>query len=517
MRSRLVCRAGSFASAVLLVASICGAAVAGEREEPIWPTAGWQTSTPEEQGMESAALARLVDFGTTLSLDSLLVARHGRLVLDAYYAPYTSDVPHIINSSTKAVIGTLTALAIKDGLLDSADHRVLDLFADRSIANVDDRKKAATLQHLLDMTSGLDWKEPLDGRPDSVIDMERSPDWVKFILDRPMARAPGDIFNYNSGNPHLLSAILSKVTGMSAEDYAKARLFGPLGIGSWTWRRDPQGISTGGYGLALQPRDMAKLGYLYLHHGEWEGKQLVPADWVERTSRATVNMNLRFEPELRYSNLFWSLPSRHVYFAAGYNCQLIMVFPELDMVAVTTARDNCPHGRLADAMTRAVKSGTALPPDPAGASLLADAIANVSTEKRSEAAAAPALASAISGKTYKFPANALNLKSLSLTFAEPQARYDLELYAQDPVQPPLASSGPIALDGLYGKGEPFASGRVAIRGAWLNGSTFVVERLVIGAGQEAQKWTLSFDGARLHLRGRARDGRTVTIDGEAGG
>ena len=150
----------------------------------------------------------------------------------------------IVNSSTKAVIGTLTALAIKDGLLDGADHRVLDLFADRSIANLDDRKKAITLQHLLDMTSGIDWKEPLTGRPESVFDMERSPDWVKFILDRPMAAAPGETFNYDSGNPHLLSAVLSKVTGKSASDYAKARLFGPLGISTWNWRQDPQDIST---------------------------------------------------------------------------------------------------------------------------------------------------------------------------------------------------------------------------------------------------------------------------------
>jgi CubicO group peptidase (beta-lactamase class C family) len=517
MRLHPVRRAGSIAGAFLLVASICGAAVAQERPEPLWPTAGWQTSTPEEQGMDSAVLARLVDYGTTLSFDSLLIVRHGKIVLDASYAPYSSDVPHIINSSTKAVIGTLTALAIKDGLLDNADHRMLDLFADRSITNLDDRKKAITLQHLLDMTSGIDWKEPLDGRPESVIDMERSPDWIKFILDRPMARAPGDIFNYDSGNPHLLSAILSKVTGMSAEDYAKARLFGPLGITTWNWRRDPQGISTGGYGLALQPRDMAKIGYLYLHHGEWEDKPLVPRDWVERASHATVNMNVTFEPAFRYSNLFWALPNKHVYFAAGYNCQLIMVFPELDIVAATTARDNCPHGRLADAISRAVKSETALAPDPAGASLLAVANRNSSTEKRSEVGAMPELASAISGKIYTFPANALNLKSLSLTFAEPEAHYDLELHRQDPGQPPLASSGQIGLDGLYRKGEPTAYGTAAIKGTWLNGSTFVIERLIIGAGQEAQKWTLSFDGGRLHLRGRSRDGRTLTIDGETGG
>jgi hypothetical protein len=229
-------------------------------------------------------------------------------------------------------------------------------------------------------------------------------------------------------------------------------------------------------------------------------------------------MNVSFEPAFRYSNLFWALPNKHVYFAAGYNCQLIMVFPELDIVAVTTARDNCPHGRLADAISRAVKSETAPSADAAAAHLLADAIRNSSTEKRSEVGATPELASAISGKIYTFPANALNLKSLSLTFAEPEAQYDLEVHRQDPGQALLASSGQIGLDGLYRKGEPSASGTVAMKGTWLNGSTFVIERLIIGAGQEAQKWTLSYDGPRLlHLRGRARDGRTVIIDGESGG
>ena len=100
--------------------------------------------------------------------------------------------------------------------------------------------------------------------------MFRSSNWVKFILDRPMSSAPRDIFNYDGGNPHLLSAILTKLTGISALDYAEAKLFGPLGIGGVSWSSDPQGISSGGFGLWLEPRDMAKMGYLYLRKGVWE-------------------------------------------------------------------------------------------------------------------------------------------------------------------------------------------------------------------------------------------------------
>jgi CubicO group peptidase (beta-lactamase class C family) len=507
---------GIVLGAIMLVVSICSAYAQGAAESG-WPTRQWPTSTPEEQGMDSAALARLVEFGTSRSFDSLLIVRHGRIVLDAYYAPYAADIPHITNSATKAVIGTLTAIASKDGLLDSADHRMLDFFADRSVANVDERKKAITVQSLLDMTSGLDWEEPLTGRPVSVIAMERSPDWIKFILDRQISGAPGDIFNYNSGNPHLLSAILTRLTGLSASDYAKARLFGPLGISAWNWRRDPQGISTGGYGLALLPRDMAKIGYLYLRGGEWQGKPLLPAGWVEKTSHATVSMNASFGPTLRYSNFFWALPDKKVYMAVGYHCQVIMIFPELDIVAVTTARDFCPLGKMADDISGAVKSETALPPDPAGTNLLAGVIHEISTEKPTEVGTTPEIASSISGKTYNFLGNALNVRSLSLTLAGLNPHYELEINGRDPTAPAIKFTGPIGLDGLFRKSDPTALGVVATKGRWLDGQTFVVERRTLGADAPLQKWTLRFDGGTLNLRGNDRAGLEVSIVGESGG
>ena len=173
----------------VFVASICCAATyALAGTEAVWPTNGWQTSTPEEQGMDSAALAKLVEFGATHSLDSLPIARHGKIVLDAYYAPYTADIPHVINSATKAVVGTLTAIAYKDGLLDNLNHPMLDFFRDRSIANVDERKKAITIQTLLDMTSGMEWEEGIEGgREQSLVEFGRSSD----LLNLPMAKARG--------------------------------------------------------------------------------------------------------------------------------------------------------------------------------------------------------------------------------------------------------------------------------------------------------------------------------------
>ncbi len=273
---------GAFA----IAAAICnGATPTPATPESIWPTQEWRTSSPEEEGMDSKELAKLVDWGTTHNFDSLLVQRHGKIVAEAYYVSYGARGPHQVYSVTKAIIGTLTAIACKEGLLDSPSHRVLDFLDHRNIANVDQRKEAITVQNLLDMTSGIEWTEQVGSIiPATATDVQmgKSLDWVKFVLDRPMSSPPGDIFNYNSGNPHLLSAILTKLTGMSALEYAKAKLFGPLGISDVFWSFDPQGISIGGWGLYLKPRDMAKIGYLYLHNGVWEGKQLLPPEWVNK-------------------------------------------------------------------------------------------------------------------------------------------------------------------------------------------------------------------------------------------
>jgi CubicO group peptidase (beta-lactamase class C family) len=367
---------GALLSLYVLRSSIHGGPASAQNlDESAWPTKDWLTSTPEEQGVDSSELAKFVTFGGSHSFDSLLVVRHGKIVLDAYYAPYAPDIPHDFHSSTKAVIGTLVGMIYKDGLLDRLDHPVLDFFADRPVANVDDRKKAITVQNLLDMTSGFDWDQGFeDGKEQTRHDLERSSNWTQFILDRPMAHAPGDIFYYNDGNPNLLSAIITKLTGKTAEDYAKEKLFGPLGITTWRWRSDPQGLSIGADTLALQPRDMAKIGYLYLRHGEWEGKRLLPAGWADVLSHTTVNMNASYDPNQRYSNLFWVFPGGHVFMANGWHGQLMAVFPDLDIVAVTTARRYVSYFGLIEGVSAAVKSESALPPNPNAAESLATAI-----------------------------------------------------------------------------------------------------------------------------------------------
>jgi CubicO group peptidase (beta-lactamase class C family) len=505
----------------LLAAVNLGPARAQDLDKSAWPTKGWLASTPEEQGMDSSELAKLVAFGGSHSFDSLLVVRHGRIVTEAYYAPYTADIPHDIHSSTKAVIGTLTGMITKDGLLDRLDHPVLDFFADRHVANLDDRKKAITVQNLLDMTSGLEWVEGFEGgKEQSVIDLKQSSDWTQFILDRPMAHAPGEVFYYNGGNPDLLSAIITKLTGKTAEDYATEKLFGPLGITTWRWLHDPQGLTIGSQSLSLLPRDMAKVGYLYLHHGEWEGRHLLPPGWADVLSHATVNMNASYDPNQRYSNLFWVFPGGRVFMAVGWHGQLIAVFPDLDIVAVVTARKYVSFFGLIEGIRAAVKSEQALPPSPNAAGLLANAINDVAIEKPTAVGPTPEIASSISGKTYKFPGNDLGLRSLTLFLTDPHPHLEYEIDKHDSIHSSVTYNAPIGLDGLYRKGSPetpsYNPGHVpAAKGTWLNGQTFAIDSQDLGYGDQ-QKVVLSFSGGKLNLRRTDGDGWAVSVDGDQG-
>jgi CubicO group peptidase (beta-lactamase class C family) len=212
-----------------------GAAESQATPETGWPTKSWPTSTAEEQGMDSASLARLIETVGIYRQDSLMVIRHGKIVAEAYYAPNVAGVSHDLRSVTKSITGTLTAIEIGNGLVDSVDHPVADLFSDRQIANLDDNKKAMTVQHLLDMTSGIAWQEKSYTPDETIMRMYRAPDRTEFVLNQPMSDAPGAKFYYNSGNPYLLSALITKKTGHSAFDFAKKELFEPLCITSAKW------------------------------------------------------------------------------------------------------------------------------------------------------------------------------------------------------------------------------------------------------------------------------------------
>ncbi len=312
-----------------------------------WPTNGWRSSSPEEQGMDGEKLAQVVEQvrQQRLNLHSLLVIRNGYLVSENYFGGYNARRRHELYSCTKSFIATLVGMAVEGGMIAGIDQKVLGFFPGKTFANPDPRKAAMTLENLLTMTSGLDWKE---GDP-VYREMYLSDDWVKYVLDLPMREAPGSQFNYCSGCSHLLSAVVQQQSGMPTVDFAEKYLFTPLGIDDYQWSTDADGVAIGGWGLQLAPREMAKLGYLYLHEGEWDGQQIVPAAWVQQATRERVPSDA---PGRGYGFQWWTYPSLAAYMALGRGGQMIFVVPGWNLIVVTTA-----EGMAHEELFRLVEEG----------------------------------------------------------------------------------------------------------------------------------------------------------------
>jgi CubicO group peptidase (beta-lactamase class C family) len=478
-----------------------------------WPTKDWEASTPEAEGMDSAAIARIVDLVGTYKQDTLLIIRHGKIVVDAYYAPYAPNIRHDLRSVTKSFIGTLTAIEVQEGLLDSVDHPIVDLFADKHISNLDDGKKAMTVQNMLDMTSGLAWKEESNSPDQPIMRMYKSPDPTAFVLSQPMSDPPGARFFYNGGNPYVLSALITRKAGRDALDFARDELFKPLGISSVRWGdTDAQGVTDGESGLFLAPRDMAKLGYLYLHQGSWDGQQIIPSSWVDRVRQGPVTATEGYH----YANFWWSLPDRGAFMARGRHSQIILVLAKLDVVAVMTGvlkdDEDFPTARLIDDIAGAIKSDTALPPDSAAQSLLAASIQKAATEQASPIGATPELAKTISGRSYRLSDNDLHVKTFSLSLVDPNPSWEITTATQRLDRPTARFGGPIGLDGLFRKSSA-RYGVNAVKGSWLDDHTFMVERRILGHG-ETQRWTLAFDGGKVDVKFEDTDGVTADLHGE---
>ena len=336
-----------FTIIVVILLSGCGKATpqaktnidpAGEN----WPTQGWPVSNPEAQGMDPAMLEKMqaVIKEKGLSLESLLIIRNGAIVSERYYSSNNADSPHAMYSVTKSFTATLVGIALDQGKLKGVEQRVADLLPGRTFENSDARKQSMTLENLLSMTAGLDFVES----DATYRQMYTSANWVQMVMDLPMAAEPGKTFLYCSGCSHILSAVVQEATGESTLAFAKKNLFQPLGITNLDWETDRQGIAIGGWGLNITPRDMAKLGYLYLHNGVWDGKQVVSSSWVKTaTTRHTDT-----DGNLGYGYQWWIYPTHNAYAALGRFGQTIFVAPDLNLIVVTTAQEESNHDPIFD-------------------------------------------------------------------------------------------------------------------------------------------------------------------------
>ena len=340
-----------------------------------WPTHGWAKAAPASAGVDEKVLAALdadIASGKYALVDSFAVFRCGAEAFERTYAhdygtiygkeaktrgplnarltgPYNYFDPawhpyyhgtdlHTMQSVSKTTSSVIMGIAITRGdFKASLDTPLLKYFDVAKVKNVDDRKRRITLRHVLTMTTGLDWNEEVaydDPKNDADL-MEATHDWVQYAIDKPMAQEPGKVFNYSSGVSELLAYIFQKETGQDIEKYGEKYLFTPLGMDHY-WKRSPMGVVDTEGGLFLRNTDLAKIGYLYLHDGMWDGKQIVSKDWVKQS----VTPFIEAEEGFKYGYKWWLLPRTdrqgYIWMARGFGGQRLMVFPEENLIVVFT-------------------------------------------------------------------------------------------------------------------------------------------------------------------------------------
>jgi len=343
-----------------------------------FPGLAWPTATPASVGLNGAVLdsiAAEIAAGKYGYVDRMVVIRRGRLVYDKRWTwdydkiygdsarvpnplnahdpsgPYNYFNPwwhptyqrgdlHSLQSVTKTVTSVVIGIAVTRGDFPSIDTPVLRFFDTTKVRNIDDRKRRLTVRHLLTMTGGFDWNEklPYIDPGNTAVAMEASYDWVQYTIDRPMAREPGTLWNYSSGETELLAYIFRRATGMDIEEYAAKHLFAPIGIDRWFWKRTPAGLVDTEGGLYLEARDLARIWYLWLKNGRWNGQQVVSAEWVKQSVTPAIAVGP--EPGAPKYGFKWWLPpnpadsTRLMWAGSGFGGQVPTAVPELDLVVV---------------------------------------------------------------------------------------------------------------------------------------------------------------------------------------
>ena len=441
----------------------------GSESHPAAPGESWPTAPPEEQGFDSAALAEIVEQidEQDLPIDSMLVARNGVLILDAYFYPYLGEQPHDVASVTKSVTSTLIGIAVDRGLL-TLEQGVVASFPELVPVPPSDEKADINVRHLLTMTSGLDCGLT-PGEPE-LNEMKGSDHYVKYALELPMAVPPETQFAYCSPGSHVLSAMISKATGASALDFARENLFDPLGIGETHWPSDPQGVSYGWGDLRLHPHDMARIGHLFVNAGAWNGTRVVSKGWVEQATQSLVTVDT---DGTGYGYHWWVLAGalEGLYEAQGRGGQAIVVWPEKHLVVAFTGRGVDVRGDIAPALAAALKSDSSLDPNPEAHARLSTAIGNATEPPSAKPVPAlPPMATEISGKVYRLDANQLDVECISLSFDSP-SEVGLELTLGG------VGSGvydlPVGMDGVPRFTEDWSTGiPVGVLGEWSEPTVF---------------------------------------------
>jgi CubicO group peptidase (beta-lactamase class C family) len=361
-------------------------------------------SQPEAEGVSASGVLEFIEALDKIdSMNSFMLVRHGRVAAEGWWSPYSAEARHSLYSLSKSFTSTAIGLAVVEGKL-GLDDEVLKFFPDDAPPEPSSNLKAMRISDLLRMSTGQQTEPPRT--------LKES--WTKTFLSHPVPFKPGTHFLYNTSATYMQSAIVQKATGQTVLDYLRPRLFEPLGIDEPTWEMSPQGVSTGGYGLSIRTEDIAKFGQLFLQNGKWNGKQLVPAGWIEAaTARQTSNgSNPDSDWDQGYGYQFWRC--RHgAYRGDGAFGQYCLVLPGEDAVIAITSGVKDMQGVLNlvwEKLLPAIK--------PSG--LAADDVADEKLQKRlkslsvrlPESSAEPL--KNVLGKKYLFPKNDSKLDAVAL-------------------------------------------------------------------------------------------------------
>lgn len=304
---------------------------------------GWAHAEAGSTSLTSATFAETLEAAEGMPrLRSLLISHRDDLVVEEYFQGARPGDTFNVKSVSKSIMSALVGLAIDRGYLEGLDQPITDFYGDLISEQDDPRKRDITVGHLLSMQAGL---ETTSFRNYGA--WVGSDDWIRFALEQPMRADPGTELVYSTGNSHLLSGIITEASGRSALRFARETLTGPLGIDIAAWDRDPKGIYFGGNNMAFTPRALHRFGRAYLDGGLYDGRQVIPTEWVELSTQPRVESG---RESGRFYGLGWwirTMAGFRAPHAWGYGGQFVVIVPELDLVVVTTSSSQPGNGRRA--------------------------------------------------------------------------------------------------------------------------------------------------------------------------
>jgi CubicO group peptidase (beta-lactamase class C family) len=317
-----------------------------------WPTREWRTTDPASVGMDPEKFDDLELMVTSQyqNINGIVIVRKGHIVFERYYHGHSPHDAHNVASVTKSITSALIGIAIDVGYIKSVDEKVLGFFPEYVTRPDDFMKRSITIRHLLTMTAPIASKTTGMSRFEPLDRLRRQRDWVKYILDLLGQNGQLGKFQYSTAGIHLLSAIITRTTGKCAREFANEHLFRPIGMKEIPdyqmksfglddvfgknvtgWIHDPNGNTTGGWGLTLTPRDMARFGFLYLNRGNWDNKPIISGTWIDESTALNSN---------NYGYLWWLRDEDNLfsYSALGSGGNVICCIPGKDLVVAIASK-----------------------------------------------------------------------------------------------------------------------------------------------------------------------------------